>query len=219
MFSSARNLRNNAPRKQAPRREERVAVSKAAMICVDGDKMALPCTVRDLHNHGARISVANVNAVPDVFLLIVRSEDVVARASVAWRKSSEIGVRFIRSGQLFDEEKFRREQAASYKKDQEKILLEKTRSEQELKDRQAAADMQMQQSAHEKKRLMQFMGLDMRYPASEESIKQAYRKQAMLRHPDHGGSIEEFQELNNVYRALMSSVSQAQQGEPIRQQA
>jgi len=167
--------------------------------------MVLPCTVRDFHSQGARLSIANVAAVPELFLLIIRADGFLARASVAWRKPSEIGVRFLRTGKMFEEDKFRREQAASYEQVQERIAREKIRKEKEISDQQAAADMQAQQAAHEQNRLMQFIGLDPRQPISEESIKRAYRQQAMVRHPDQGGTMEEFHELNNVYRTLMST--------------
>lgn len=38
--------------------------------------------------------------------------------------------------------------------------------------------------------------------ATIEEIKKKYRKLALSRHPDHGGNIEEFQQLNNAYLIL-----------------
>lgn len=206
MFSpTSRRPLHGAQKRQIDRREDRQVVTKTASICIDGDKMILPCTVRDFHSQGARLSIANVAAVPDLFLLIIRSDSFLARASVAWRKPSEMGIRFLRTGKMFEEDKFRREQAASYEQVQERLAREKARKEKEINEQQAIADMQAQQAAHEQNRLMQFIGLDPRQPISEESIKRAYRQQAMVRHPDQGGSMEEFHELNNVYRALMGS--------------
>ena len=214
MFSStSRRPRPGAHKKQIDRREDRRVVTKTASICIDGDKMALPCTVRDFHSQGARLSISNVAAVPEMFLLIIRSDDFLARASVAWRKSSEIGVRLIRTGKMFEEDRFRREQAATYLQVQDNLRRENARKEQEINDQKAAAEMHAQQAAHEQNRLMQIMGIDPRHPISEERIKQAYRQQAMVRHPDQGGSMEEFHELNNVYRALMSSIGSMEENE------
>ncbi|MEE9314514.1 MAG: DnaJ domain-containing protein [Rhizobiaceae bacterium] len=206
MFSNtARRPRQGAPKEKVSRKE-RVSITKTAAICVDGAEMMMPCTVRDMHSQGARMSVANVAAVPDSILLIVRSEDLVARASVAWRKAAEIGVRFIRTGDMHMEEKFRGEQARIYQDAQEAALRVQQDKEREVQKKQALEDMKAQQEAHERKRKMQIMGIDPRYPFGEDELKRAYRQQAMLKHPDQGGTMEAFQELNIVYQALLATV-------------
>ncbi|MEE9376381.1 MAG: J domain-containing protein [Rhizobiaceae bacterium] len=192
-------------------REERVSITKTASICIDGADLVMPCTVRDLHGQGARMSVANPSAVPDSILLIIRSEDLVARASVAWRKSCEIGVRFIRSGELHLEEKFRREQVTAYQKIQEKSLQAQKEVEREKQKLQAQVDMRVQQESHERKRKLQVMGIDPRHPFGEDELKRAYRVQAMVKHPDQGGTMEAFQELNLVYQALLASITPSAQ--------
>ncbi len=78
------------------RRETRVELQKAASIVVEATGQTLSCTLRDLHSRGARLSVANPAAVPDEFVLTSRQEGIETRARVAWRRSNEIGVRFIK---------------------------------------------------------------------------------------------------------------------------
>ena len=41
--------------------------------------------------------------------------------------------------------------------------------------------------------------------STQEEIQSAYKKQAMQKHPDRGGSVKEFQELNQAYKELMGN--------------
>ncbi len=52
-------------------------------------------TIRDITESGARISVDRPEALPDVIQLKSPLENDVRRAEIRWRKSKEIGVRFI----------------------------------------------------------------------------------------------------------------------------
>ena len=206
MFKSAsQRPRHTQLKKHVERREERVATMKSGSISVDGGDHMIACTVRDIHSSGARMSVMSMEGLSDSFLLIVRSSDLVARAKVAWRNENEIGVRFLRQGDLSKEEQLRRDQSNVHRKEQEekakKQTLEKDRLEAELSARhQAEANRQAQiQIAR-----MKVMGLDPTRPFSEEELKSAYRKQALLKHPDQGGDPLEFQQLQDVYRILLN---------------
>ena len=208
--SSVRRGRATAPKRHVDRREERIQKIKSASICVDGADLAFPCTVRDIHSSGARMSIANIQGVADSFLLIVRSEDLVARCKVAWRKTNELGVRFVRVGCLLDEEQMKKEQQAAYQMEiqeaAERVERERVQAEQEALQRQ---HLQAQRIAQINAARMQIMGMDPTKPYSEEDLKSAYRRQAMAKHPDQGGDPREFQQLTEIYNLMLQDLQVA----------
>ena len=208
--SSVRRGRATAPKRHVDRREERIQKIKSASICVDGADLAFPCTVRDIHSSGARMSIANIQGVADSFLLIVRSEDLVARCKVAWRKTNELGVRFVRVGCLLDEEQMKKEQQAAYhmeiKEAADRLERERLQAEHEELQRQ---QIQAQRIAQINAARMQIMGMDPTKPYSEEDLKSAYRRQAMTKHPDQGGDPREFQQLTDIYNLMLQDLQAA----------
>ena len=206
MFTpTARRNRVVAPKKHVERREERVPKVKSASICVDGADAMIACTVRDIHSSGARISIMSLEGIKESFMLIVRSENLVARAKVAWKKDGEIGVRFIRTGDLADEQQFHSEQQSAYAKEVElerrRIAEEEARAEQQRLAREHA---EAQRIAQIRIAQMQIMGMDPTKPYSQEDLKSAFRKKAMTIHPDQGGDPVEFQRLNDVYNIMLN---------------
>lgn len=192
-----------APRVERPSRE---AVTKSATINVDGASRIFPCTVRDISVTGARVSISNPAAVPETMLLTMRSENKVARGRVVWRKVNEIGVQFLRVAGMEQEERMRREQAAAYQKAQNALLLQR---QQEAERQRLYAEQKAalsRQAQYECLRLMALLNMDPDEGLTEETLKRTYRKEAMARHPDQGGSMEAFQELNQIYKALMTAV-------------
>ena len=129
MFTPTVNRNRHAAPKKHVEREERVAKTKSASICVDGADLQFACTVRDIHTSGARISIMNMESIADGFMLIVRSDNLIARCKVAWKKKNEVGVRFLRVGELVEEEQFRREQQYAYKKDVELRSLQQQQAQ------------------------------------------------------------------------------------------
>ncbi|MEL7273421.1 MAG: PilZ domain-containing protein [Pseudomonadota bacterium] len=191
---------------QKVERPVREVVTKSATISVDGADRILPCTVRDISKTGARVSITNPAAVPQTLLLIIRSENLVARARVVWRKVNEIGVQFLRSGGMELEERMKREQAAAHAKMLHAIAQqqqEEAARQHRIAQEQAAQKWHIQQECL---RLMVSINMDPVQGLDEESLKLAYRKEAMRRHPDQGGTMDAFQELNKVYKALMSAI-------------
>ena len=55
---------------------------------------AIDCTIRDRSAFGARLKVASVIGIPDVFTLVVGMGDERHAVDVAWRKQNELGVHF-----------------------------------------------------------------------------------------------------------------------------
>ncbi len=210
--SSVRRGRQAAQKRHVDRREERVEKTKAATICVDGAEMNFPCTVRDIHSSGARLSIVNAQGIADSFLLIVRSDDLIARCKVAWRKSNEIGVRFARIGDLAEETRMKAEQHAAFNL---AIRQQNQRLEQDRQQAEQEAQEQLQAQALRVARInaarMQIMGMDPTQPYTMDDLKRAYRHQAMNRHPDQGGDPVEFQQLTDIFNLMVQAMETREQ--------
>ena len=76
------------------RAARRMRTLKAGVISFAHGQCALPCTIRDITDNGARIEYTGTVPIPEVFRLLVRSDGVEAQCTVAWRHRSMIGVRF-----------------------------------------------------------------------------------------------------------------------------
>ena len=75
----------------APRRK----VLKAATVASNNRHLTVSCTLRDLSSTGARLRVDNIVTIPDTFELIIAVDGLEANCEVVWRKTNEVGVRFI----------------------------------------------------------------------------------------------------------------------------
>ncbi|MGI9364607.1 MAG: PilZ domain-containing protein [Rhizobiaceae bacterium] len=208
MFNSTvRRGRPTGPRKHVERREERIEKTKSASISIDGGDQQMACTVRDIHSSGARLSIMNAQAVADSFLLIVRAENVIARCKVAWRKTNEMGVRFLRVGDLGEEDRMRKEQQYAF---QQQVEQDQRRKDEAMQiaeqDRQAKLRDQAQRIAQIRSARMQIMGMDPTQPYSELELKSAFRKQALVNHPDQGGDPVEFQQLTKIYDLMLQDL-------------
>ena len=193
-----------APR-QKVERKERIPVVKSAIICIDGADMNIECTLRDIHNFGARFSVANPVGIPDEFLLISRVEDLCARAKVAWRRENEMGVRFLRRSNYADEDRMRQEQQKKFAKTAEIQKREKERMDLAAqKAKWNPEDVAQPVAASPLKRADQLrkLGLDPNAKVTSEEIKRAFRAKAMTMHPDRGGDPVAFQALSVAYSEL-----------------
>jgi hypothetical protein len=73
----------------------RTACFLPVRIVAAGLKEGMFATIRDITESGARIAVDRPEALPDVIQLKSPLENEVRRAEIRWRKSKEIGVRFI----------------------------------------------------------------------------------------------------------------------------
>lgn len=71
----------------------RRVLKEGKIIFADGMRV-IDCTIRDLSDTGARLLIANTVGVPETFHLFEKSSGMVYPASVAWRQSSAIGVKF-----------------------------------------------------------------------------------------------------------------------------
>lgn len=76
-----------------PRAERRRAL-KSAQICMYGADGVIDCTIRNISNTGAKLSVATPVGVPELFELRQPSQ-LSRHCRIVWRKTHEIGVQFI----------------------------------------------------------------------------------------------------------------------------
>lgn len=76
------------------RRTHRQRVLKGAVIVFGGLGRVFDCQVRDLSEHGAKLSLASTVGVPDEFELLLTGNARIAPAKVVWRNDRALGVEF-----------------------------------------------------------------------------------------------------------------------------
>ena len=92
MSQIALNWRNTgADMRTAPRQR----ITEPCFIVTHGKKDGVQCTIRDYSECGARLSVENGYALPLHFRLKTDADPEGFRCEVVWRKSDEIGIRFL----------------------------------------------------------------------------------------------------------------------------
>lgn len=77
-------------KRQSPRRR----TLKTGIVIYGGYLFVLNCSVRDLSTEGAQLRFTPGTAVPDRFVLVLPSDDVVFEAMIVRRSGNEVGVRF-----------------------------------------------------------------------------------------------------------------------------
>ena len=76
------------------RQSQRQRTLKGARIVFNDARSTIECTVRNLSAGGAQLRVQSVIGIPEAFELRL-SDDTKHACAVAWRKASELGVRFV----------------------------------------------------------------------------------------------------------------------------
>ena len=77
------------------RASERRRVLKSAIAGFCNRYCSIPCTVRDISDHGARLRCEGSVNLPDHFDLIIDLDGIEVQCEVIWRNRNEIGVRFV----------------------------------------------------------------------------------------------------------------------------
>jgi len=77
-----------------PEREHRRRVLKGASILSGINNSVVYCTIRNMHDNGAELSVAVEARVPATFLLYVPADGVAYISTLRWRKFDRCGVSF-----------------------------------------------------------------------------------------------------------------------------
>jgi hypothetical protein len=77
------------------RRIQRTIVFKAATLMLANHSI-LPCVVRDLSNHGARLQLSSTAGLPDEFDLTFDTGRTLRKCRVAWQTLTNVGVSFER---------------------------------------------------------------------------------------------------------------------------
>ena len=76
------------------RDEHRNRVHKGGSILTGITNPAITCMVRNMHEHGAELTVHPDAHVPSEFLLYVPADGLAYRSVVRWRKNDKAGVQF-----------------------------------------------------------------------------------------------------------------------------
>jgi len=88
------NAATNAGRADK-RRLARHRILKGGLITVAGHHTAIPCTVRDLTESGARLRLQDAaSLLPEPFELMIEIDGLEAECQVVWRRGGELGVSF-----------------------------------------------------------------------------------------------------------------------------
>lgn len=87
----------SGPADSNPPREHRRRVLKGAAILSGINNSVVQCTIRNMHEHGAELTVDAEARVPREFLLYVPADSIAYRTELRWRKLDRCGVSF--SGQ------------------------------------------------------------------------------------------------------------------------
>ena len=67
---------------------------KAGKIVFADAMRVIDCTIRDMSEEGARLLIANTIGIPDTFQLYEKTSGMLYPASVVWRQSNAVGVKF-----------------------------------------------------------------------------------------------------------------------------
>jgi hypothetical protein len=76
------------------RKTARRRVLKAGKIVFADGLRVIDCTIRDFSDKGARLLIANTIGLPESFHLFEKSSGMLYPASIVWRQTDAIGVRF-----------------------------------------------------------------------------------------------------------------------------
>jgi PilZ domain len=89
------NYRNRAELRKAPRRQ----LHYNASILVDKNTPPIPCSIADISERGARLSLEGAKDLPDTFVLLLTANGGARRhCRVVWREEMTIGVTFPQAG-------------------------------------------------------------------------------------------------------------------------
>jgi hypothetical protein len=77
-------------KRKSPRRR---VLKEGRIVFADGMRV-IDCTIRDMSTEGARLLIANTVGLPDTFTLYEKSTGMPYPASVAWRQSNALGIKF-----------------------------------------------------------------------------------------------------------------------------
>lgn len=76
------------------RSERRPRALKGASILTGINNSEIPCTIRNMHEHGAELNVPRDAPVHSEFLLYVPVDGIAYRSVIKWRHGDRLGVEF-----------------------------------------------------------------------------------------------------------------------------
>jgi Mg2+/Co2+ transporter CorC len=81
------------------RKTRRRTVQHPAIVLDSNGSLSCLCTVKDVSATGAKLVLLEQNEIPDEFtLLLSKYGNVRRRCKISWRSATEIGVRFVFTG-------------------------------------------------------------------------------------------------------------------------
>jgi len=84
-------------------RKPRMRCMLSAEISFAKGAFCYPCTLREVSETGAKLSVSQDIAIPEVFELKIPKRPMVAGGVIRWRQGNEIGISFLMAGSGFME--------------------------------------------------------------------------------------------------------------------
>lgn len=186
------------------RRMDRDERTKSATVSLDGYDLQRSCTIRDINAGGARISLASTAGLPAKILLICRAENLFAIAQVRWARGNEIGLQFVERGREEHKDRLCAMQQAYYR---EFTSASAPSMATPAAPQKSAADIA---AAHQSKIIeshCRLLGIEVTQASSEDALREAFKRQAKILHPDQGGSAEQFQALVMAYQELVAVAS------------
>jgi hypothetical protein len=90
------HFRSNVAQTMNNRKHDRMPGSnRAAVIWAAGDQGPIMCTVADISDGGAGLTVVSLEGIPDLFQLEIKGEEIRRSCKVAWKKApNRLGVSF-----------------------------------------------------------------------------------------------------------------------------
>lgn len=82
------------PAEKDMRRDHRRRVLKGATILNGISNSEIKCTIRNMHERGAELQIAEEARVPGEFLLYVPVDGIAYRSTLRWRRGDRAGVEF-----------------------------------------------------------------------------------------------------------------------------
>lgn len=74
------------------RRLHRNRVLKGALVVFGNHDRAIDCTIRNLSDEGAKVTLGSTIGIPDEFELLIPAEHRIAPARTIWRTEHELGL-------------------------------------------------------------------------------------------------------------------------------
>ena len=188
------------------RAHERIQSVRPGLISLDGANRTQQCVIEDFNDSGARVRVSNPDDLPDEFLLISRNEDFCAKAKVAWRRDSRMGLEFEDRGGFeaaADMRRKLRQKLGVAEPEKRSWFGARKQAEPKAEPAKKSASLAKAKLFGKMTKELSLLGLGLKDEITSDNVKAAFRSKAMKAHPDRGGNAETFKNLSAAYNKLI----------------